>query len=425
MNFLYKNDDERNQLKQFFLNNVHGIDKNKKTVLMTVSSETGTAYFRLQIPLFAMYEKYPDKYNYILIETDKFSINVVKNADIWIGHRAGTANSTYLKYSRAFPYNNKTILTVGDFDDNEYNLPPNHSMRQMWYATKKDQLAKYQLGNVDLVTTTGRELKKDFMEFQKSDNIRIFKNCFNWNLPQWNLEKNRENEPLTIGWAGLTSHYEDVKKMSLFLKVIHDKYPQVQFKIAGLTTKDEMYSIKYNEKGDALLEQMEVNDMKQTYAYRIKQLFKDFDPKRVEFLGVLSLSEYGKFYTMWDINLAYIEHNRFNFCKSPIKVIEGAIYQCINIYSDVGGYKNEFTDLLPSDLKKTYLKHNACRTELTKEWVDKLSFWIENWDSDLRRSVQKETKEFVKQEYDIFNSIDDRLSIYEEFYNRKDFSRKK
>ena len=416
MKFLYANQKERQELKTA-LSTFDNLDPNKKTILFTVPSETGTSYFRVLTPLFAMAEKAPDAFNYVYCEQEQFPITWLQDVDVWVQHRAGGVHSFYLKMVKKFPIDVKSPVNIHDVDDDEVNLPPNHAMKQMWYGTSKHEMAKYQLGNVDFISTTGRMLKREFMKYQKPDNIKIFRNMFNWALPQWNLEKPKHKN-ITIGWAGLTSHFDDLKKMAIILKKIHDTYPDVEFKIAGITRTDEQY--KYiDENGEKKFIKEKVNDYKNTYHYRITQLFKDFNKDRIEFFGVLPLEQYGEFYTKWDINLAYVEHNGFNSRKSEIKIVEGARYKNINIYSNIGGYQ-EYTNNLPAELKSVHLKHCAMRTEQTTEWVNAISYWINAIKNNdpVVDFVVNGAYDYVSKEYDIYNKVDEYVAFYNECYDK-------
>jgi len=422
INFNYSKEGELDKIRQYLEEqSFKNLDKNKKTIFMSTPSWTGTSLFRIMIPLLAMIKKYPDKYNYCYSEHEGFPIEWLKKTDLWIQHRAGNTNSTYLKFTKIFPIDSKKPVIIHDIDDNEYNLPITHPMRHLWLEHGKDKMAIYQISNSDYVSTTGRILQREFSKYNKFENIKIFKNAFDWSLPQWN-ETINEFDNVIIGWAGLTSHFEDIKKMSIILKVIHDKYPNVKFKIAGISPYDEFYNIKEDKNGKRIVEKQSITDKKVTYKYRVTELFKDFDKDRIELLGILSHEEYGKFYNKWNLNLAYVEHNEFNRCKSAIKVYEGSIYKSINVYSNFGGYQNEFTNLAPIELKKELLKHCAMQTENINEWVKAISFWIENYKNDLWNKVVEDQYNFVKKEFNIYNQIDERIKFYDSIIEKNEKS---
>lgn len=409
MNFNYSTEEERKELINTFKS--YNIDKNKINILLSSPSHSGTSAFRLETPMLAIAEKYPNLFNFIYVEEGEFPINLLHKIDIWIQHRAGELHSAYLQMLKQFPIDVKKPIVIHDVDDDEVNLPPTHPMREMWYTSGKDKMAVYQLSNVDYITTTGRGLKREFNKYQADSKVKIFRNGFNFNLPQWNLDKIRKDDEITIGWAGLTSHMEDIKKMSVILKQIHDKYPKVRFKIAGITDKDEFYKTVIDENGKKQIVKDIVTDPKMTYRYKVTELFREFDSNRIEFLGILSLSEYGKFYSMWDINLAYIEHNSFNQKKSEIKIVEGAIYKNINIYSDFGGY-SDYTYMLPENIKREHIKHCAMKTENPKEWVEAISYWIDNFNTDETKQLIENTYNYVKEKYSIYNQLDERIEFY-------------
>jgi len=420
INFNYSKAGELDEIRKYLEEqSFKNLDKNKKTIFTSMASMTGTGLFRILIPLLATIKKYPEKYNYAYSEHEGFPIEWLKKTDLWIQHRAGSTNSMYLKFVKLFPVDSKKPVVIADFDDNEYNLPPTHPMRALWYESGKHQMALYQIGNSDYLSTTGKALQREFSKYNKYENIKIFKNSFDWSLSQWNEPINDFEFPI-IGWAGLTSHFEDLKKMSIILKIIHDKYPNVKFKVAGISPHDEFFNIKEDENGKKIFEKQNITDEKVTYKYRVTELFKDFDKDRIELMGILSHEEYGKFYNMWNLNLAYIEHNEFNRCKSPIKILESSVYKSINVYSNFGGYQNEFTNLAPLELKKELLKHCALQTENISEWVNALSFWIENYKSDLWDKVVEYQYNFVKKEFDIYNQIDERINFYDSILEKRE-----
>ncbi len=418
INFNYSKAGELDEIRKYLEEqSFKNLDKNKKTIFMNSPSFTGTAYWRLILPLLAMVKKYPDKYNYCYSEHEGFPIEWLKKTDLWIQHRAGSANSMYLKFVKLFPIDSKKPIVIHDVDDDEINLPETHPMKVLWLSSGKDQMAKYQLSNVDYVTTTGKQLQREFSKYNKFENIKIFKNSMDWDLPMWKYEKENRKYP-TIFWAGLTSHYEDLKKMSIILKIIHDKYPNVKFCIAGISKFDEFFNIKEDENGKKIFEKQNITDEKVTYKYRVTELFKDFDKNRIELMGILSHEEYGKFYSYGDINLAYVEHNQFNKAKSNIKILEGGIYKSINIYSNFGGYE-EFTYNAPINLKKELLKHCAAQTENILEWTNNISFWIDNYKTDLWNKVVEEQYNYIYNDYNIYNQIDERVKFYDEILKKE------
>ena len=120
----------------------------------------------------------------------------------------------------------------------------------------------------------------------------------------------------------------------------------------------------------------------------------------------MPLEEYAKFYALFDISLAYVEHSAFSSCKSEIKVVEALHYGCIPVFSEYGGYK-DFWRSAPDRVKH---KNFAITTTSPGPWVTAISHWIENMDEAKRRTAQ--LKEYSDDIYDINKHCEERLSFY-------------
>lgn len=404
----YKNSEDREKIKNNFLN-PKKLDGETPTIVFSTPSETGTSFFRIFEPLRALYKKFGEDLN--IIYTENIQPNHLKIADCVVMHRCGSSHSHYLSVSRMWPKTEIKPLIIHDVDDNEFNLPATHPMKDLWEKAGKHKMSIYSLKHSDLITTTTEKLYKTFKNFNK--NVSIFRNKFDWELFQWNLDKEQTrremlegwfptDDKIIIGWAGLTSHFNDLKKMSPFLRQIYEKYPNVHFVIAGLALKDTTVEI-HDEDGQKKYKEVEIEDEKDTYSYKVKKLFEGFDPNRIKFFKALPLEEYGKFYSLFDISLAYVDHNTFNSCKSEIKVVESLRYGCIPIFSNFGGYKEMWTDSkIPSHLKDNKL---SLSTTSPKTWFDNISYWIENIDEGKQKAIA--LKEYTDSIYNINEHIDE------------------
>ena len=225
----YKDETQRDAVKQYFTQ-PENLDFNKKTIVFSTPSETGTSFFRVFEPLRSLWKAFPDEVNYIY--TENLQPNHVKLADVVIMHRCGNLHSHFLSVTRMWPKTEKRPYVIHDADDNEFNLPNTHPMKTLWMESGKDKMSLQSIKHSDCITTTTPKLKDTFEKF--NDNVTIFPNMFDWDLPQWNydkIESRKEmlgdwfptDDKIIIGWAGLTSHFEDIKRMAPIMKAIHDK----------------------------------------------------------------------------------------------------------------------------------------------------------------------------------------------------------
>lgn len=310
----YKNGDDRNKLKEWF-SDMNNVRTNRRTIVFSTPSETGTSFFRILEPLLAIYRA-TDDYN--LIYTEKITPFMIEVADLIVMHRAGNDHDQIHTLFKHYQRDKVRPIVVHNVDDNEFNLPASHPMKDMWIAMGKDKMAIRSISESDHIETTTRKLASTFKGY--NNHVHIRRNRFNWNLPQWNLDdtekKERFGDKLVIGWCGLTSHFNDLIKMKPILKNIQEKYPNVHILLAGMAISDKKYEVKRDPNtGQKYVEESEIENKAETYRARVAQLYSDLDQDRLTLEDAVGLEEYGKFYSWMDIGISYIEHNGFNACK--------------------------------------------------------------------------------------------------------------
>ena len=408
----FKDEEDRDKIKQYFTQ-PENLDLNKKTIVFSTPSETGTSFFRVFEPLRSLWKAFPDEANYVY--TENLQPNHVKIADVIVMHRCGNLHSHFLSVTRMWPKTEKRPYIIHDADDNEFNLPNTHPMKTLWMESGKDKMSLQSIKHSDCITTTTPKLKNTFEKF--NDDVNIFPNMFDWGLPQWCYNKNEvrkeilpewfpTDDKIIIGWAGLTSHFEDIKRMAPIMKAIHDKYPNTYFVIAGMALKDTQVEIHEDEDGNKSFEEKEIENKEETYKGRIEQLYKDIDPKRLKILDALPLETYAKFYALFDIRFAYFEHNAFASYKSEIKLVESLHYRCIPVFSNYGGYKT-MCDQIPSEIST---KHFAIDLTSPGSWINAISYHIDNYEESKKRAA--ELAEWSDRTYDINAFAEERLNFY-------------
>jgi len=291
----------------------------------------------------------------------------------------------------------------------------NHPMREMWYEAGKDRFAITQIKEADWSTTTGRKLQQTFR--QLNPNCSIFRNMFDWDLPQFNhnitevrdemLGREFYQDKIVIGWAGLTSHFADIKRMHRFLKEIHQKYENTVFCVCGMALRDNKVEIIIDQNtGERSMKEEEITEETETYGYKVRQMFSDFDENRVKVFKALPLEEYAKFFALFDISLSYVEHNAFASCKSEIKVIESLRYKAIPVYSLWGGYKDMY-ELMPKECRNRLM---AIPTENPKKWFEAVSYWIEHMEEG--KKIVDQLYDWAIPFYDLNEHIWERIEFY-------------
>jgi len=406
----YSNEETRSKIKEY-TTSPEDLNTDLKTIVFSTPSETGTSFFRLFEPMKAILRNFPEEVN--VIYTEKIQPTHMKIADTIIMHRCGNLHSQYLNVSRYWPKTEIRPYIIHDADDNEFNLPTTHPMKDLWEQSGKDKMSIHSIKHSDAITTTTNKLKQTFSNFNR--NVNVFRNNFDWNLPQWNVDKQVVRKELlpewdltdkiVVGWAGLTSHISDIARMAPIIKEIHDKYPQTVFVLAGMAIKDTTIEVNVDkETGKKSYEEVDITDENEKYENKVRKMFSDVDPNRIKFLRARPLEEYAVFNALFDIALAYVEHNTFNACKSEIKVVEALKYGALPIFSQFGGYK-EFWSNAPSEVKENNL---AISMTSAKPWINAISHWVENFEQG--QKVVENLSAWSNNYYDINNNIESYLT---------------
>lgn len=259
------------------------------------------------------------------IGTMESALSLKKEADIWVFSPMADVEAITLIRANAMFTGAKLVM---DVDDDPFSVDKEHPGYD--YHKKHEEDMKFQLKNCDAVTTTTEELKKVFKKY--NDKVFVLPNAIDTSI--WDLKKpkKRTDGRIRLGWIGSGSHMADRVVVEKAIKIIMDKYPQVDFYHAGM----------------CLVEGAENRE----FSYRGTKGYEEYPA----FLNGLDL----------DIAIAPIKDTQFNRCKSNIKWLEHSMLKTPMVLSDVTPYK--------------MVKHGETGflAKTTEDWVTYLSLLIEN-----------------------------------------------
>jgi glycosyltransferase involved in cell wall biosynthesis len=430
-----KSGEDTEKLLKYFSELNERISPQKHTIVFSFPSKTGTSQRRVEEPMYSMY-RYTDEFNLIYADGN-LSPTLLNIADLICMHRAGDLHDIFHNILDCYPSDKIRPYIIHNVDDLEYLLSKTHPMYDMWMSSGRDKQSLRAVRDSEAVEITTHKMKQ--LMSNHNNNVFITRNYFNWRLPQYNCEKKESLQKLVVtehpekhefpiewkdkcvvGWSGLTSHYEDIKKMAVILKKIHDKYPETVFIIAGMALKDSAYRIEIDPKTGKKNYIEEELAPHLSYRARIESLFKEFDQSRIKIYDALTLETYAWFNSLFDIALAFIEHNSFNSAKSEIKQIEALVYSSPCVTSDYAGYSDLFKMLRDNkNLDQNIINKMACRTEFdVNEWYSKISYFVEHYKDDNVIEAMNNIKICVKDLYDIDLHIADKIAIYKQFIEK-------
>ena len=167
---------------------------------------------------------------------------------------------------------------ICDIDD-YWILSGNHVVKKTADDLRKQSIEA--LLHADEVWTT-HELLGSYID-KLNKNWHVIPNALDPNDPQWQPKKEYGNR---IGWAGGITHFHD-------LMITKDAWGDVIPVICGFNDQPEWKRLADNFKAD--------------------------------YINALDVHNYGLLYDQFDIAIAPLEDNKFNRCKSNLKIIEAGM----------------------------------------------------------------------------------------------------
>jgi glycosyltransferase involved in cell wall biosynthesis len=279
----------------------------------------------------------------------------------------------------AYTTNYKTIIQlctlagkplIYEADDLLIEPPANH-IGQLFFARGKAAILET-ISMADAVVVSTEHLQQHLKAW--NGNVHVVKNYLHDQVwPLYSPSVDAENEVVTIGYCGQTSHREDIDLLAPALKLLLTTY--------GQKIKLKFFAIAPPE------------DLRARPGVEWKPLTVQSYPM---FSQVMAQQQ-------CDIFLAPLADSSFNRCKSTIKFLEHAALGKPAVYSNLPPYcetvENEKTGLLAST---------------DEDWVRQLSRLIDS--AELRLHIAEESQSYVKSNLLLSQNTDVLVRKYDEIF---------
>jgi hypothetical protein len=268
----------------------------------------------------------------------------------------------------------KGIKLVVDFDD-WVEVPESHIFYKSYNLNTS--LMFEQLKLADLVTCTTDILRNELLPYNK--NVEVIPNALNPDeLPHTIKPTDRH---MTFGYTGGMCHLPDVKELT------------------GVTRRLQQDPTTLNRWYIALMGYWDINY--QTDAVRKQYLdILSYNRKyqnRMRLYPKVKATDYLRLYDFFDVSLIPLREGRFNYCKSPVKIVESGFYEKSVICSDVEPYKRLLTE--GNSLRVTH-----------GDWYQQMKWAIRNPEGMKDKAMS--LSEMVKKDYDLRKWNEIRKEIY-------------
>jgi len=282
----------------------------------------GVNYHRIMAPLMRMKQTHGVNLHFIQSLSELKDMNLDKVDNLLVSRKLSVTNHKEFKKMLV----NNGIRLILDNDDfwnlNEEN--PAYGLYKTYYGPD----IKKTIQIADVIWTPNKYLARQMSHLNHKADIKFINNALNLDEKQWYNQRKTTKDNLWFGYLGAAAHIRDIKLMGQ----VFDEKNILCVKNLG-----------YDEVLNAT--------------------------KTVKPLGVF---EYGKYYKRIDVSLAPLAKNKFNRCKSDLKVTEAAMTKTAIIASDVENYNWSIVDGETGILCSTPEQWKEAVASMTKEKAKKL-----------------------------------------------------
>lgn len=239
----------------------------------------------------------------------------------------------------------KGVYVICDIDDH-WILSSNHASKNIGDAYRQYSIEA--LMYADEVWTTHELLGKEVERLNA--NWYVIPNALDPNEPQWQPKTNYSNR---IGWAGGITHFHD-------LMLTKDAWNDTTPVICGFNEHPEWLKLSDNFKAD--------------------------------YINALPVTEYGLLYDQFDIAIAPLEDNKFNRCKSNLKIIEAGMKGLPIFVQNIHPYTDDAKGIFKVDNWNTSIrKASAMGVQEIRESGQALrEYVLSNYDLNKVNELRKE-----------------------------------
>lgn len=286
-------------------------------------------------------------------------------------------------YPFSFEYALKHLKSEGkkivyDMDDALDLIEPSNPF---YYSVKRDTGSQREIFNYADHITVSTQKMKEYVQERSKVPITVVPNCFSqeeWKFPR------PQREGFRIGFAGSSTHVEDLIMVLPAIKSLQSKY-DVRFLIMGFGQDDydswlKQFRFTATPEGQKLIDNLEY-------------LMKDI---KFEWIPYVDFESYPStlINMSLDIGICPLKSTPFNDCRSASKAMEYTLSGALALASNTIPYQSEPTSILVDD----------------DQWEEQLEFYIKN--PIIRAKAHSNHLAWLRDNRDIDNKVDLLKSIY-------------
>jgi len=270
------------------------------------------------------------------------------NPDVLLGQNLFLENML-VRWKRYKKFND--VFMVAGLDDVVYTLPSHHPRKGVWSENIRKNVKEF-FQYSDRVVVANSALADEFKKLTSNEIIIVPNYLENWRWQSLDLSKKKVGNKMRVGWAGGQEHITDLQ---FILPIVETLHKEVDWIFMGLCLEEFKPYVKEVHGGVEF----------------------DLYPQKLADLNL-------------DLAIAPLMHNKFNVCKTNLRLLEFGIMSWPIVCSDILPYQNA---------PVTRVANN------TNEWIRVIREKINEPDELLKEGA--ELKRWVVDNYMLDDHIDE------------------
>jgi hypothetical protein len=224
---------------------------------------------------------------------------------------------------------------VGVDIDDFWELPTTHVAYEEYKKNKLTEVIIKSIKLSDFVITTTPILENEIQKINK--NVYIIENGIDTQDPSW-IPNKLESNRIRFGFTQGSTHIHDIYLIN------HDVIKSL--KDANFKKNGQINLAFRYKKGEPSIfvgyERLLTDNLEtlnKTYQYNLKHEITDNSDQPYKRMDYRDTVDFGTMYNEFDISVCPLVDNKFNNCKSELKMIEAGFMDCAIMLSDVNPYK--------------------------------------------------------------------------------------
>lgn len=265
----------------------------KRILFLKPNNNNGCIYHRIEVPMHNLNKSAIDFDLCSADNLDNIDSNFLQGIDLIVFNRFHGIGDDKTQLERIKALKIPYIFDIDDY----WELPHNHLMSGQYKDYNVPNRIKEYIKHAACVTTTHEYFAHIISKV--NTNVEVLHNAIDPSQPQWDIKEREINKDcINFGWIGGIHHFDDISLLRDGLKkLFSSNITNAKLIMGGYNKEDIIWNTMFD-------------------------MFTNYGKYNSDVMDALDVYNYGYLYDHIDVSLIPLVDNKFNNCKSQLKIIE-------------------------------------------------------------------------------------------------------